>query len=170
MPLKENGSFITGCHFYWRIRMTYQIVSERRKNHQSAIKTPNDVYNLIKRYGNSPKEQFLVITLNGANVPISVCIATIGLANKTIVHPREVFVRAIQDMATAVVICHNHPSGSLSPSREDEEITMRMRKAGEVTGIQVIDHIIFSKNGFISLRKEGCFDRRGNNEPDKKIL
>ena len=137
--------------------MTYQIVSERKKNHQGAIITPDDVYNLIKRYGGAPKEQFLVITLNGAHEPISVYIATIGLATRTIIHPREVFIRAIQDMASSVVICHNHPSGSLYPSSEDEEVTIRMREAGELIGIQVIDHIIFSKNGFISLRKEGYF-------------
>jgi DNA repair protein RadC len=141
--------------------MTYQIVSERKKNHHGAISTPDDAYSLIKRYGNAPKEQFLVITLNGAHEPISVCIATIGLANNTIIHPREVFVRAIQDMASAVVICHNHPSGSLNPSREDEEITIRMREAGRLIGIKVIDHIIFSKNGFISLRKEGYFEPKG---------
>jgi len=161
MPLKKKGSLGTGCLFYWRTRMTYQIVSERRKNYQGAINTPYDAYNLIKRYGNAPKEQFLVITLNGAHEPISVCIATIGLANRTIVHPREVFIRAIQDMASAVVICHNHPSGSLSPSSEDEEITIKMHEAGKVIGIQVIDHIIFSKNGFISLRKEGYFEPKG---------
>jgi len=137
--------------------MTYQIVSERKKNHQGAIITPDDVYNLIKRYGKAPKEQFLVITLNGAHEPISVYIATIGLATRTIIHPREVFIRAIQDMASSVVICHNHPSGSLYPSSEDGEVTIRMREAGELIGIQVIDHIIFSKNGFISLRKEGYF-------------
>jgi len=138
--------------------MTYQIVSERKKNHQGAIITPDDAYNLIKRYGDAPKEQFLVITLNGAREPISVYIATIGLANRTIVHPREVFIRAIQDMASSVVICHNHPSGSLKPSGEDGEVTIRMREAGELIGIQVIDHIIFSRKGFFSMRKEGYFE------------
>ena len=138
--------------------MTYQIVSERKKNRQGAIITPDDAYNLIKRYGNAPKEQFLVITLNGAHEPISVYIAAIGLVNRAIIHPREVFIRAIQDMASAVVICHNHPSGSLKPSSEDGEVTIRMREAGNVIGIPVIDRIIFSKNGFFSMRKEGYFE------------
>jgi DNA repair protein RadC len=129
-----------------------------KKNHQGAISTPDDVYNIIKRYGNAPQEQFLVLTLNSAHEPISIGIATLGLVDRTIIHPREVFIRAIQDMASAVVICHNHPAGSLNPSSEDEEMTIKMREAGEVIGIQVIDHIIFSKNGFISLRKEGYFE------------
>jgi len=128
--------------------MTYQIVSERRKNYIGAINKPHDIYSLIKPHWKAPKEIFLVITLNGAHEPVSVYIATIGLATKTIIHPREVFIRAIQDMASAVVICHNHPSGSLTPSSQDEEITKRMREAGEIIGIQVIDHIIFSKKRF----------------------
>jgi DNA repair protein RadC len=138
--------------------MTYQIISERKKNHQGAIKTAFDAFSLVKRYGDSPKEQFLVITLNGAHEPISVCIVTVGLVNRTIIHPREVFFRAIQDFATAIIICHNHPSGSLKASKDDEEITKRLREAGEIIGIQVIDHIIFSKNGFNSLRTDGLFE------------
>jgi len=138
--------------------MTYQIVSERRKSNLGAIKTPDDVYNkLLKRYRNEPKEQFIVITLNGTHEPISVSIASIGLVNRTIIHPREVFCRAIQDMATAILVCHNHPSGSLQPSDEDTEITERLCKAGHLLGIHVLDHIIFSKKDFLSLRKEGYF-------------
>jgi len=137
--------------------MVYQIVSERRINNPGAVKKPNDVYDLIKRYGNAQKEQFIVITLNGAYIPISVSIVSIGLVNKTIVHPREVFVRAIQDMATAIIVCHNHPSGLLEPSPEDKEITEWICKAGELLGINVIDHIIFSRFGYASLRAKGYF-------------
>ena len=135
--------------------MTYQIVSERRVNYTGTVKTPEDAYKLIKRYRNSQKEYFIVITLNGAHKPISVSIAAIGLVNKTFVHPREVFIRAIQDLATAIIVCHNHPSGSLEASAEDKEITKRLCEAGELIGIDVVDHIIFTKNGYVSLRKEG---------------
>jgi len=141
--------------------MTYQIVSERHKINQGAVTTPSDIYNLVKRYRNAPKEQFIVITLNGAHEPISVSITSIGLVNTTIVHPREVFIRAIQDMASAIVICHNHPSGSLKASDEDHAITKRICDAGELLGIHVLDHIIFSKTGFISLRTEGFFKAKG---------
>jgi DNA repair protein RadC len=136
--------------------MTYQIVSERRKSNPGAVRTPGDVYNLVKRYRNEPKEHFIVITLNGAHEPISVYIASIGIVNRTIVHPREIFVRAIQDMASAIVICHNHPSGSLEASYEDNELTGRICEAGKIIGIQVLDHIIISKSGFKSLMQEGC--------------
>ena len=146
--------------------MTYQIVSERRKNNPGAVRTPDDAFNLVKRYGKEQKEHFIVITLNDVHEPISVSIATIGLVNRTIVHPREVFVRAIQDMATAIVVCHNHPSGSLKASDADNEITEMLCEAGKLLGIQVLDHIIFSEAGFRSLRKEGCLYFKGkNNEP-----
>jgi DNA repair protein RadC len=75
-----------------------------------------------------------------------------------------VFIRAIQDMASAIIICHNHPSGSLKASNEDIEITERMCEAGKLLGINVIDHIIFSKTGFVSLRKECIFENWRINE------
>ena len=135
--------------------MFYQIVSERRRNNPGAIRQASDIYNLVKPYWKAQKEHFIVVTLNGAHEPISVSIVSIGLVNKTIVHPREVFIRAIKDMATAIIICHNHPSGSLEPSPEDNEITERICKAGGLLGINVLDHIIFSKNGYASLREKG---------------
>ena len=137
--------------------MVYEIVSKRKKKDHAPVTTPDDAYNLLKRYRNLKQEQFIVITLNGAHNPISVSIVSIGLVNSTVVHPREVFIRAIQDNASAIIICHNHPSGSLEPSTEDNDITERMCEAGELIGIKVIDHIIFSKNGYASLRRDGYF-------------
>ena len=144
--------------------MTYEIVSKRRKNKAAPVKTPADAYHLLQRYKNAKQEHFIVITLNGAHEPISVSLATIGLANRTVVHPREVFMQAIRDMACAIIICHNHPSGSLDASPEDNEITDRLCKAGELLGINVLDHIIFSHNGYASLRKEGYFKTGGQHE------
>jgi len=135
--------------------MTYEIISRRRKKNLAPIITPDDAYNLVKRYRNLPQEHFIVITLNGAHEPITVSIVSIGLINRTIIHPREVFIRAIQDMAAAIIVCHNHPSGTLRASPEDDEITERVCNAGELLGIRVLDHIIFSKNGYASMRQEG---------------
>ena len=135
--------------------MKYQIVSERRKNYPESIRNPSDAYNLLKRYWKAVKEHFLLITLNGSHEPISLSIVSIGLVNRTIVHPREVFNKAILDMATAIIIAHNHPSGKLTPSPEDEEITSMIFEAGELLGINVLDHLIFSKYGYASLRQEG---------------
>jgi DNA repair protein RadC len=137
--------------------MTYEIISKRKKKNSVPIKHPADAYNLIKRYRNAKQEQFIVITLTGSHEPVSVSLVSIGLVNRAIVHPREVFNRAVRDMASAVIVCHNHPSGSLDASPEDNEITERMCKAGELLGIQVLDHIIFSETGYASLRQEGYF-------------
>jgi len=138
--------------------MTYEIISKRKKRHPAMIKSPQDAFDLVRRYRDFQQEQFIVITLNGSHEPINVSIASIGIVNKTIVHPREVFVRAIQDMATAIIVCHNHPSGSLLVSPEDNEITERLCSAGELLGIHVLDHIIFTKTDFLSLRNEGYLE------------
>ena len=139
--------------------MTYQIVSERKLKKKVKILTPNEVYNLVKRYAESQQEQFIVLTLDGSHNVISVSIVSIGLVNKTIVHPREVFRKAISDMASAIIICHNHPSDSLIPSKEDKQITKEIYRAGEIIGIPLIDHVVFAKNGYFSLKQQGIFPK-----------
>ena len=151
--------------------MKYQIVSERRVNNNAVIKTSDDAYEMVKRYKNEEKEHLIVITLNNNHNPISVIIASIGLVNKTIVHPREVFVCAIKDMASGIIVCHNHPSGSLEVSQEDIEITERLCGAGKILGIKVVDHLIFTKTGYKSLRKSGYFQiEEEENDKSKAIF
>jgi len=96
------------------------------------------------------QEHFLCISLNGANEVIATRTISVGLVNKTQVHPREVFADPITDRASAIIIAHNHPTGGLAPSKEDIEITMRLKKAGETLGIKLLDHIIFSHKGHYS--------------------
>jgi DNA repair protein RadC len=137
--------------------VTYEIISERKIRNPKMIGNPEDIYALVKRYAGKRQEHFIVITLDGSHRPISVSIAFMGLVNRTIVHPREVFVRAIRDMAAAVIVCHNHPSGQLAPSEEDIAVTRNLSEAGEVVGIRLLDHLIFTKKGCFSFRKEGYF-------------
>jgi DNA repair protein RadC len=139
--------------------MTYQIVSERKLKRKVKIKTPDEAYALLKRYAGAQQEHFILVTLNGAHNVISVSIVSIGLANKTIAHPREIFCKAISDRASAIIICHNHPSGALEPSGEDISLTGEIFKAGEIVGIPLIDHIIFSKTGYASLKILGVFPK-----------
>jgi DNA repair protein RadC len=82
-------------------------------------------------------------------------IITVGLLNHSLVHPREVFADAITDRAASIICVHNHPSGSLEPSPQDIAITTQLREAGLLLGIQLIDHIIVTKNGHLSLRERG---------------
>ncbi|GHV90259.1 hypothetical protein AGMMS50268_07620 [Spirochaetia bacterium] len=119
----------------------------------SIIRHPSDIVALTKRYSTKRQEHFLVITLNGLHSTIKKHIATIGLANKTIVHPREIFWWAIKDNASAVVLVHNHPSGCIKPSPEDNEATEQLCKAAKILGIRVLDHVIITKEDYYSYRQ-----------------
>ncbi len=101
------------------------------------------------------QEHFLVITLNGASEMIRAMTITMGLLNHSLVHPREVFAEAITDRAASIICVHNHPSGNLEPSQQDIGITRQLVSAGEILGIQVLDHLIISKQGICSLRQAG---------------
>jgi DNA repair protein RadC len=119
------------------------------------IRHPIDIYNLIKHHADRRQERFLCLSLNGAHEVLAVRIVTIGLVNRTIIHPREVFADPIHDRASAIVVAHNHPSGSLKPSSEDNEITRRLRASADLLGLNFLDHLIFSETSFFSFRQEG---------------
>jgi len=119
------------------------------------ISFPPDVLPLIRHYADRKQEHFLCVSLNGANEVIATRVVSVGLVNRTQVHPREVFADPITDRATAVIIAHNHPSGGLAPSEEDIEITKRLKAAGETLGIKLLDHIIFNHKGYYSFLEKG---------------
>lgn len=120
------------------------------------IKTPIDVLPLIRHYSDRKQEHFFCLSLNGANEVITTRVVSIGLVNKTQVHPREVFADPITDRASAVILAHNHPSGDLTPSKEDISLTRQLKEAGETLGIALLDHIIFSRKGHYSFLEHGC--------------
>lgn len=120
-----------------------------------SIKTPGDVYNEIRHYADRQQEHLIVLALNGAHEVVFSEVVTIGLVNMTIVHPREVFSDAIGCRASSIVIAHNHCSGSLDPSEEDKAITKRIVNAGQILGINVLDHLIISENGYMSFKEKG---------------
>lgn len=120
------------------------------------IETPVDALSLIRTYGDRKQEHFLCISLNGASEVITTRVVSIGLVNKTHVHPREVFADPITDRASAVILAHNHPSGNLNPSNADLEITGQLKEAGQTLGIIVLDHIIFNHKGHYSFLENNC--------------
>lgn len=120
-----------------------------------SIKTPEDVYNEIRNYADRQQEHMIVVALNGAHEVVFSEVVTIGLVNMTIVHPREVFSDAIGCRASSIVIAHNHCSGVLNPSNEDLAITKRIVNAGQILGINVLDHLIISENGYMSFKEKG---------------
>jgi DNA repair protein RadC len=119
------------------------------------ISFPADVLPLIRHYADRKQEHFICISINGANEVITTRVVSVGLVNKTQVHPREVFADPITDRASAIIVAHNHPVGDLTPSKEDIEITKQLKSAGEVLGIRVLDHIIFNDKGYYSLVERG---------------
>jgi DNA repair protein RadC len=127
-----------------------EFARRRIKPEGFKISFPADVLPLIRHYADRKQEHFLCISLNGSNEVINVRVISVGLVNKTQVHPREVFAEAITDRASAVIIAHNHPSGTIEPGKEDLEITMQLKAAGEILGIKLLDHIIFNRNGYHS--------------------
>ncbi|MDR1507664.1 MAG: DNA repair protein RadC [Treponema sp.] len=120
-----------------------------------CVNSPDDAFNLVRHYGDRRQERFVCISLNGAHEVIAVRVVTVGLINRTIVHPREVFSDPLQDRASAVCVAHNHPSGKLVPSGEDNEITYRLKKAADILGLRFLDHLIFSDEGFFSYSRSG---------------
>ena len=120
------------------------------------IKTPVDVLPLVRHYADRKQEHFLCISLNGANEVITTRVVSVGLVDRTQVHPREVFADTITDRASAVILAHNHPSTDLTPSKEDILITRQLREAGETLGIAVLDHIIFGQKGHYSFLENRC--------------
>jgi DNA repair protein RadC len=114
------------------------------------VRAPADVLPLLDRFSDRDQEHFLVINLNGAHEVTALRTVSVGLVNRTMVHPREVFAHAIAERASAVILAHNHPSGSVDPSAEDHDITRRLLAAGETLGIPVLDHVIFSTGGYWS--------------------
>jgi DNA repair protein RadC len=123
-----------------------------------VAKTPEDVVSLVRaRLKGKKKEFFLALLLDTRNQLIKVAEIAIGSLDTSIVHPREVFKEAISASAAAVIFVHNHPSGDPEASEDDIKLTKRLAEAGELVGIEVLDHIIIGDRRFFSLKREGLF-------------
>ena len=106
------------------------------------------------------KEHFVVLYLNAKNQLVHKETISMGTLNANLVHPREVFEPALKYSAAQIIAAHNHPSGDPKPSDDDMEITKRLTEAGKLMGIDMIDHIIISKNSYFSLKEEGCLNTK----------
>lgn len=119
------------------------------------ITCAKDVLPLVADIAGKQQEYFVCISLNGANEVIEKRIVTIGLLDKSPVHPREVFADVIADRAAAVILVHNHPSGELQPSESDMNIHHQLTEAGRILGIHVLDHVIVTRKGYYSFQEMG---------------
>ena len=134
-----------------------EIGRRRIQEKRPVITSPKDIFNEIHHYADRQQEQFIVISANGAHEIINIFTASIGLINRTLIHPREVFADPLMRRSSAIAIAHNHPSGVLGPSAEDIRVTERIVKAGDILGIKVLDHLIFTREGYFSFVEHGLF-------------
>lgn len=121
------------------------------------INSPSDGAELGRRFiADSDREELIVCCLDTKNQPLSVSVVSIGSLNTSIVHPREVFKVAILSNAASILLFHNHPSGDVTPSKEDISITIRIKECGKLLGIELLDHIIIgSEKKYCSLKEKG---------------
>ena len=120
-----------------------------------TISAPADIFNEIRHYASRQQEHLVVIMLNGAHEVMGNVVATVGLLNRTIVHPREVFSEPLKQRAAAIAIAHNHPSGNVLPSEDDKDVTQRLKKCGDILGIKILDHLVFSDDKYYSFLEHG---------------
>ncbi len=124
---------------------------------EPSITSPADVLGLLTDIKDRRKEYFVALFLNARNQVICRENVSVGSLNASLVHPREVFVPAVGSSAASVILAHNHPSGDVTPSREDIELTRRMVQAGEIMGIEVLDHLIVGSERFLSMKEANVF-------------
>jgi DNA repair protein RadC len=132
-----------------------EFARRRIKPEGVKIETPADLLPQIRHYADRKQEHFLCATINGANEVMNVRVVSIGLIDRSPVHPREVFADAISDRACGIIVAHNHPNGTLEPSSNDLDVTRQLKSAGEVVGISLLDHIIFNRSSYFSLLENG---------------
>lgn len=127
---------------------------------QKSMATPNDVHEILQSLlkaedlEDREKEHFWVLMLDARNRIKTLDLISLGTVNNSIVHPREVFRRAISVGCSAIILAHNHPSGACEPSSQDFEITEQLVDAGNILGIDVLDHIITTESDFYSFKQE----------------
>jgi DNA repair protein RadC len=131
-------------------------INTDRLDNLERFTSPSQIFNHFHyRFRDRRREYFLALLLDGKNRVIREEQISEGSLNQSIVHPREVFSPAVRESAAAVILVHNHPSGDPTPSREDREITRRLKEAGDIMGIRVLDHIIIGDGGYLSFVEQG---------------
>jgi len=140
------------------LELSRRLEADASEKPRPILKSPEDVSAQVKsQLKGKKKEHFLVLCLDTRNRLIDRKLVSTGSLDTSVVHPREVFKEAISSCAASVIFAHNHPSGDPEPSKEDVELTKRLARAGEILGIDVLDHIIVCDEGFVSLKARNLF-------------
>lgn len=128
----------------------------RKHKTLDLVRGPSDITKLIKKIiKDNGKEHFMLFCLDGNHAVIAYHIVSIGTQNMAPVHPREVFQPALLAGAVSIVVAHNHPSGNLTPSREDFACTKKLLEVAELMQIKLLDHIIVSEDNYYSMQEQG---------------
>ena len=123
---------------------------------RAKIRSPQDVYNLLgPSLRDQRREHFIALLLDTKGGVLRTCTISVGDLSSSVVHPREVFTEAVRRSAASLIVAHNHPSGDPTPSPEDAAVTHRLCEAGELLGIELLDHVILGDNRWISLKEKG---------------
>jgi DNA repair protein RadC len=138
--------------------LTNRLESYTESGDKPLVKTPEDVAGLVRsRLKGKKKEYFLALLLDTRNQLIRVAEISVGSLDSSVVHPREVFKEAVLASAASAIFVHNHPSGDPEASEDDIKLSKRLAEAGELMGIDVLDHIIIGDKRYLSLKREGLF-------------
>lgn len=132
-------------------------IQKERQQKLKIVTTPKDVIDYFKFLEDKDKEEFWVMMLNTKNGIIGSKCVSIGTLNTAFAQPREIFNVAIKNMASSIIVAHNHPSGDCTPSKDDIAVTKNIIKAGKLLHIECLDHIIIGRQRSISLKQEGVF-------------
>ena len=145
-----------------KIMTKYRLELVKEESHKYEVETriscPKDIYEVLTkvcRIQCNAEEVVILITLNTKNIVTGYFEVHRGTINTSLVHPREVFKRALLNNASNIMVAHNHPSGDPNPSKEDIQITERLKEAGNLLGINLLDNIIVGDDKYISLKEKG---------------
>jgi DNA repair protein RadC len=133
------------------------------KDANRCVLSPLTVYEIVEELLQSEdevdqdKEHFWVFHLDCRNKIKLIELVSLGTLNSSLVHPREVFTRAVSGRSAQIIVAHNHPSGVSEPSDDDIALTKRLKKAGELLGIELIDHLVITHEGFFSMKEKALF-------------
>lgn len=142
-----------------KLRVRIELVREYVGQYYGKITGPASVVDMVPDLRISDREQVAVIYLSTPNHVLGVNICSTGSLNASLVHPREVFKPAILANSARIILVHNHPGGDCSPSNEDIKVTARIRDAGKLLGIELLDHVIVSASGYYSMQELGLIDK-----------
>ncbi len=157
---KIETNILEGKTWYKVPEYKVMLVRDNKKTETDTkfINSPDDVNKIIQSYLNGvDREHFVIILLNRKNGIIGINTVSVGDLSSSIVHPREVFKPAIVASAASIILAHNHPSGDPKPSSDDLRVTTRLKEAGDILGIEVLDHIIIGDGCYVSLKARDLF-------------